>query len=232
MTGSDECLANMLCRRRAGWKAAGLAGLGLLALGFTASLPVPSAQAQSLRSWSWHADEGPPPIPPDDVGRRPASWPAAAPNIDYGTVSVAEIRHRTSLLGLRLLAAPRRNGHVYIAFAKDAQGQLHHLAFDAHAGTLLENVTSGVVAKAELGHPAAANGPAAAPRPLPSQATKAPPSPTPPSPTPASPAPPSPDKAAAGASPTTETARELSPIRPQPGLKPAPTPQDSDIDKD
>ncbi len=257
MTGSDECLANMPCRRRAGWKAAGLAGLGLLALSFTASLPVPSAQAQSLRSWWWHADEGPPPIPPGDVGQRSASWHAAAPNMTSGPVPLAEIRRRASLAGLRLLGTPHLKGRVYIAFGKDTHGLLHHLAFDAYEGTLVENETSDVTAKAAPAHPASVGPPAPQHPPPPSQATKAPASPAPASPAPASPAaaspalaspaaaspaaaspapaspaPPSPDKAATAASPTTETARELSPIKPQPGLKAAPTPQDSDIDKD
>lgn len=232
MTGSDECLANMPCRRGAGWKAAGLAGLGLLALGFTASLPVARAEAQSLRSWSWHADEGPPPIPPDDVGRRPASWRVTTRDMPSGPVPVTEIRRRASLAGLRLVGTPYRQGRVYIAFGEDTHGLLHHLAFDAYEGTLVENETSGVAAKAHPAHPASVSPPAPPHPSLPSQATKAPPSPAAPSPALPSPAPPSPDKAAAVASPTTETAKQLSPIKPQPGLKAAPTPQDSDIDKD
>jgi hypothetical protein len=194
MNGSDARKARNADRRRAGWKAGVLASLISSVLGLTVGLYAAPAQAQFFRDWWWNADEGPPPIPPGDVGRRAMPRHATAPDKEYGFVPLAEIRHRASLLGLRLVAAPRRNGHVYVAFAEDTHGLLHHLAFDAHRGTLIENETSNVMLKAKPNHPASSSPPMPPPRPLPSQATKMPPSP---------------DQAATAPTPRTETANQI-----------------------
>lgn len=215
MNRSDQRAADAPCLRCRGRGTIGLPGLGFLAFGLIAGLPAASAQAQSLRSWTWHADEGPPPIPPGDVGRRSTSWRAAPPDMTNHTVSLAEMRHRANLAGLHLLAAPHRNGHVYIAFGEDTHGLLHRLTFDAYAGTLLQNETSSLKAKAQPVHPASTTPSAAPPQAAPSQANALPSGP---------------DKPAAA--PPTVTARELSPIEPQPGVKTAPMLKDSDIDKD
>lgn len=205
MNSSNASAAQARGRRCKGHQALGFVGLGFLAFGFTAGLAVPPTEAQFLRSWTWDADEGPPPMPPGYVGQRAASSSA---------VPSAEIRRRANLAGLRLLAAPHRKGDVYIAFGTDAHGLLHRLTFDAHHGTLIENQTSGGGTKEQAIDPTAS--PAATPHQPPSSQAMT--------------ASPAPDKAAAP-SPTV-TARELSPIEPQPGLKAAPTPKDSDIDKD
>jgi hypothetical protein len=126
---------------------------------------------------------------------------------------LAEIRRRASLAGLRLLGTPHRQGRVFIAFAEDTQGLLHHLAFDAYEGTIVENEITSVKAKTAPAHPAAVT-PLTRPV-LPAQVTGA--SPAPEKPTTTAPA---------------VAATDLSPIRPKPGTRPAPTPQDPDIDKD
>jgi hypothetical protein len=173
MDRADRRASGTPAARRTDWKIAGLTGLGALALGLTMSLPAQPAQAQFLRWWWWHRDEGPPPIPPGNVGNGPAHWrdavpgPAPAPH----PVSIAEIRRRTGGLGLRLLGAPHRQGRVYVAFGEDAQGMLHHLTFDAYEGTLIENQTSPIKAKAVPTKPLA--------KPVETRAVEAPPHPTP-----------------------------------------------------
>lgn len=200
MNGSDLRKAKNARRRRTGWKAGAVASLISSVLGLTVGLYAAPAQAQFLREWWWHRDEGPPPLPPGDVGRRATRWRAMAPDREYGFVPPAEIRHRASLLGLRLIATPRRNGHVYIAFGEDTHGLLHHLAFDAREGRLIENETSDVTLKAKPNFPPSSNPPLPPHRPLPSQAAKTPSAP---------------DKAAATPSPVTETANHmLAPVKP------------------
>jgi len=195
----------------------GFASLGFLALGLTAGLPVTSAQAQFFRGWGWQADDGPPPIPPRDVGRPPGYWRAPPPETIYHVVPVDEIRRRASRVGLHLLATPHRKGDVYIAFGEDAHGLLHRLVFDVYEGRLVKNETSDIRAKAQPIHPAT-NASAQAPRARPAQAHATPAAANTP--------------AAAAASAPTVTARELSPIEPQPGVKRAPRLKDSEIDKD
>ncbi len=216
MNGSDKRLMDVPCRRRRERKAAGLATFGFLALGFTAGLPAPAAQAQFFGWWSWHADEGPPPLPPRDIGRSAKPRRATGADVSHRLVPLAEIRRRASSLGLRLVATPHRQGHVYIGFGEDTQGLLHRLAFDAHEGRLIENVTSGVRAKTRPAQPASIAPPAPPHPAAPTQATK-------------TPAPP--DKPAAAAA-STVTARELSPITPEPRYLATPAPRDSDADKD
>ncbi|QXX74632.1 hypothetical protein [Methylovirgula sp. HY1] len=220
MNRSDERAAAPLSRKRSGRKAVGFASLGFLALGLTVSLPVTCAQAQFFRGWGWQADDGPPPIPPRDVGRPPGYWRGPPPETiypAYSAVPVDEIRRRASRVGLHLLATPHRKGDVYIAFGEDAHGLLHRLVFDAHEGRLVKNDTVDIKAKTQPIQPAI---PASAqvPRARPAQARAAPAAANTP--------------AAAAASAPTVTARELSPIEPQPGVKPAPRLKDSEIDKD
>jgi len=114
------------------------AGFAVLAASLAATLFAPAAEAQFLRSWHWHSDEGPPPIPPANVGT-PRPWHPAEPRPTSDTVSLEELHRKADEMHLRLIAKPHRQGHVFIAFAKDSQGVLHHLVFDADAGTLLEN---------------------------------------------------------------------------------------------
>lgn len=215
-----------------------------LALSFVvaAALSAAPAQAQFLRSWGWHPDEGPPPIPPDDIGRPPPpTWRARVPANEPppgwhvgpegvpepSPISVAEIRHKASTAGFRLLGTPHLKGRVYVAFGEDAHGSLHHLAYDAYEGRLVENEAAEATAK-ESPHPAIAT-PAAGTAATGATAV-APAAPTPqPAPAPAA-------KTAAtapNAAPKDNavTARELSPIEPQPGIKHV-SPGDPDIDKD
>ncbi len=231
MNGSDASMGKRPFRtppvRRATWET-GLIGCAILALGFTAGLPAASAEAQGLRSWAWHADEGPPPIPPGNIGR-PAVWHAAPPPPSAMApapatpipVSLAEIRRRAEVAGLHLLGTPHRQGRVYIAFGEDSKGLLHHLTFDAYEGTLVENEATGVAAKpSPAAHPSRRRSAARRTQPAPAGPRRPPPRrrlPTRPRLAPA---------------PDTVTARELSPIKPQPGVKHTPTVPDSAIDKD
>ena len=188
MNRLDARTAQAHWRGCAGRRPLGFAGLGFMAFCATAGLLGASAQAQSLRSWEWHADEGPPPIPPGNVGRQAAS---------YRAVPLATIRHHANLAGFHLVATPHRKDNVYVAFGEDTHGLLHRLVFDAHEGILVKNETSDIREKVSPIHPAA--GPSARSH---------------------------------LASPPTVTARELSPIEPQPGVKTAPGLKDGTVDKD
>lgn len=113
--------------------------LGGVALGLAAGFPATPAQAQFF-SWSWWSrNDGPPPIPPRDVGPPHGHWHAAVPP---RLVALGEFRRQATRLGLHLVAKPRRTGAVYIAFATDGQGLLHHLAFDPRQGKIIDNGVS------------------------------------------------------------------------------------------
>jgi hypothetical protein len=235
MNSPDASMTRPRRRGQAPWQAS-LAVCGICVLGFTAALPAVSAQAQFLRSWGWHPDEGPPPIPPDDVGQpSPPTWHATAPapgpmpQTNWRPVpesplpiSVAEIRHRASLAGFHLIGMPHLKAGVYVAFGEDAHGALHHLAFDAFDGTLIENERAEVTAKAVPTHPA------------PQAVTPTAVAPTAVTPTPAAPAKPAAATPSPSATPTTPSveADDLSPIKPQPGVKLGPKPTDPNLDKD
>ncbi len=46
-------------------------------------------------------------------------------------------------MGLRLVAAPRQKGHIYLAETEDPHGQRRRLVFDAYNGTVVQNVPLG-----------------------------------------------------------------------------------------
>lgn len=220
MKRSNERASATLRARRPNWKTAGLMGLGALALGFAAGIPAQPAQAQFLRWWWWHRDEGPPPIPPGYVGHRPhQSWRDVEP-MPRHPVSLAEMRHKASGFGLRLLGTPHREGRVFVAFGEDSRGILHHLAFDAYEGTLVENETTSIKAKTtEAKAPKADEHPVAA---APRKVTAPPQAPAPASSHPApamtaSAATPPQTPPAPAAAPSTPNDGDLSPIRPKPG---------------
>lgn len=231
MKRSNERASATLRARRPKWTAAGLIGFGALALGFAAGLPAQPAQAQFLRWWWWHSDEGPPPIPPGYVGHRHQSWRDVQPTARR-PVSLAEMRHKASGFGLRLLGTPHRQGRVFVAFGEDSRGVVHHLAFDAYEGTLVENETTSIKAKTiKAKAPKAAEGPVAAAPPkvaAPPQAPTPAPASSHPAPamtasaaTPRPQTPPAPT-----AAPSTPNDRDLSPIRPQPGSDATPSHSD------
>lgn len=235
MKRSNERASATLRARRPKWKAAGLIGFGALALGFAAGLPAQPAQAQFLRWWWWHKDEGPPPIPPGYVGHHHhQSWRDVEP-MPRHPVSLAEMRHKASGFGLRLLGTPHRQGRVFVAFGEDSRGVVHHLAFDAYEGTLVENETTSIKAKTiqakapkttapkttespvaaapqKVAAPPQAPAPASShPAPAMTASAATPPPQTPPAPT---------------AAPSTPNDRDLSPIRPQPGSDATPSHSD------
>lgn len=258
MIGSDARKPRL---QRISTSRAGIAGLGILALGFLVAPVTSSAGAQALGGiWNPDYDGGPPPIPPRDVnGGRPTAWAAPPPPppgyynsyppapysrtapVPYTSeppspyasqvptplrVSISEMRRRASAVGLRLVGTPHRQGRVYIAFAEDSHGVLHHLTFDAYEGTLTENEPTTVTAK-PVAHPASLNtgtvNPASANPDVQHPATNSQTN--------------SPGTAAQQASQqkpvapsSAQTDQDLSPIKPKPGMKP-PLPDDQ-IDKD
>lgn len=244
MNCSNGRASKTLHARRRASKSAGLMSLGALALVLTAGIPAHPAQAQFLRWWWWHRDEGPPPIPPGYVGRHHETWRDVQPTARH-PVSVAEMRHKASGFGLRLLGTPHRQGRVFVGFGEDPRGVVHHLVFDAYEGTLIANETTSVKAKA----PKAAEHPNSAPvesrksTPVESRKVAAPPqAPAPATATAKAPAPaPAPAAAhpaamtASAAAPAPQapptpapssTDKDLSPIRPKPGPHTTTTPAD------
>jgi hypothetical protein len=176
----------------------------------------------------------PPPGPYD------ASTPYNAPT--PLRVSIAEMRRSAEAQGLRLLGTPHRQGRVYVAFAEDGRGLVHHLTFDAYEGALIDNEATGVSAK-PVPHRASLNT---------ETTTLSPKSSVNPQTTAVSPKPSvNPDtqhknptsQTTTQQSTTTQQAaqkalsssavkdQELTPIKPQPGVKTSPLP-DSEIDKD
>ena len=199
--------------------------------------PIPPRDINGGRPTAWAS----PPPPPGyyNYGYPPAPYSRNAP-VPYNTaspspfasplptplrVSIAEMRRKASALGLHLVGTPHRQGRVYVAFAEDSHGLLHHLTFDAYEGTLTENEATTVTAK-PVAHPASLNtgtvnpaNPASAGQEAPHPATN------------------SQSSAAQQTSQqkpvspsSAETDQDLSPIKPKPGTKP-PLPDDQ-IDKD
>lgn len=195
--------------------------------------PIPPRDVNGGRPTAWAAPPPPPGYyngyPPAPYSRNPpvpynnaSPSPFASPLPTPLRVSLAEMRRKASALGLHLIGTPHRQGRVYIAFAEDSHGLLHHLTFDAYEGTLTENETTTVTAK-PVAHPASLNTGTVNPGPA-NQEDQHPatnsqsgtaqqasqPKPVPPS--------------------SDETDQDLSPIKPKPGIKP-PLPDDQ-IDKD
>jgi hypothetical protein len=176
-----------------------------------------------------------------------------APHQNYTPVSIEAIHRKADFLKLRLIGQPHREGHVFIAFAEDSHRVLHHLVFDAEAGTLLENGTvSGKPksrdARATAAKPAtSASSANLAQKPKTTAAVAKPATPAAKSVAaianpataaakPAAPAAKSSVAAAkpvkAAATPTVAANKDLSPIKPEPAWMSGPTPNDPNIDKD
>lgn len=261
MNGSAAGKKRRSSKELPNWRAASrtcLAGSAILALNLAAGLAAPAA-AQGI--WDPDYVPGPPPIPPGNVGvGRPTAWAAPPPPPPYSyyppapyssrpptpyyyggnppptpynapaplRVSVAEMRRIAEAEGLRLLGTPHRQGRVYVAFAEDERGLLHHLAFDAYAGTLVENEATGVSAK-PVAHPASLKTETTTLSPKPNvnlddqskNWTK----------NPASQQSSTTQQASQKPSSSSVKDQELSPIKPQPGVKTQPLP-DNEIDKD
>jgi hypothetical protein len=198
--------------------------------------PIPPRDVYTGRPTAWAAPPPPPgyyngnnAYPPAPYSRNaPVPYNNASPS-PYASqmptplrVSIADMRRKASAIGLHLVGTPHRQGRVYIAFAEDSHGLLHHLTFDAYEGTLTENETSTVTAK-PVAHPASLNTGTVNPAPSNQEVQH--------------PAPNSQSSGAAQqasqkpASPSSDQSdQDLSPIKPKPGVKP-PLPDDQ-IDKD
>jgi hypothetical protein len=158
-------------------------------------------------------------------------------------VSIAEMRRNAEAEGLRLLGKPHRQGRVYVAFAEDGRGLVHHLTFDGYEGALIDNEATGVSAKPVL-HRASLNTETTTLSPKPSvnpQTTAVSPKPSvnpdgqhknPTSQTTTTQQSTTTQQAAQKAlSSSAVKDQELTPIKPQPGVKTSPLP-DNEIDKD
>lgn len=160
--------------KRLGGSKALLAVCGVLALGLSAGLHVTPAQAQFRGFWAPDDDGYPPPIPPGAIGHRREAWAPPpyveeegpppmedergpmerAPGMERMPASIAELRRRATLAGLKLLGTPHRRGDVFVAFGQDSHGAIHHLTFNAYEGRIVENEVS-TTAKAAPAKPAA-----------------------------------------------------------------------------
>jgi hypothetical protein len=134
--------------RRIGGRAAACGALALAVL-----LPCVPAQAQYYRGWGdgpYEEGDYPGPGPRDYY---PGPGPRGGyegpggyrdePSSPPALVSLSDIRQRIEQRGLRLIAAPRRKGRIYLAAAEDARGARHRLVFDAYDGRLIENTLIG-----------------------------------------------------------------------------------------
>jgi hypothetical protein len=121
-----------MMRRNSPWRrrAAGAA------FGFAAMIFQTPVQAQFYGGWGPYY---------------PLPVPAPAPRYAYPEeeqpgdppIPPATIRKWVSEMGLRLVAAPRKKGRIYLAETEDPQGQRRRVVFDAFDGTIIQNVPLG-----------------------------------------------------------------------------------------
>lgn len=109
-------------RHRAAWAA----------FGFAAIIFQSPAQAQYYGGWGPYSYPRTP-MPPPVV--YPEAEQPAYPPIPPGT-----IRRMVTNMGLRLVAAPRQKGRIYLAETEDPHGQRRRVVFDAYDGTVIQNV--------------------------------------------------------------------------------------------
>lgn len=148
MADSSAAVKNPIIFFQSFWTVRRLARLLIIALGLLGldALSIRPAVAQyGLPPWAYpyyggdypryRGDYPPPPGPPGDEG------PMVPPRQEQHGLTVADIRHRVSRLGLHLLAKPRRKDDIYLAEAAEPDGTGHRLVFDAEGGKLIENTT-------------------------------------------------------------------------------------------
>jgi hypothetical protein len=105
------------------------------AFGFAVILFQSPVQAQFYGGW------GPYPFPMLPMPP-PVIYPRAA-QPGYQPIPPGTIRRMVANMGLRLVAAPRQKGHIYLAETEDPQGQRRRVVFDAYNGTVVQNVPLG-----------------------------------------------------------------------------------------
>lgn len=106
------------------------------AFGFAAIIFQTPVQAQFYGGWGSYYSFPMPPLPP-----RFAYPEAEQPG--YPPIPPATIRRMVANMGLRLVAAPRQKGRIYLAETEDPQGQRRRVVFDAFDGTVIQNVPLG-----------------------------------------------------------------------------------------
>jgi hypothetical protein len=111
------------------------------AFGFAVILSQSPAQAQFYGGWGPY----PFPMPP------PVIYPRAA-QPGYQPIPPGTIRRMVANMGLRLMAAPRQNGRIYLAETEDPHGQRRRLVFDAYDGTVVQNVPLGAALDVDVAH--------------------------------------------------------------------------------
>lgn len=122
--------------RRARAKALLAAGLGLTVL---TAWP---AQAQYYGpDRYYYPDYDMPPPGPDVYGPGAPGGPEGPEGLSG--IPLSAIRQLVQMRGLRLIAAPRRKGRIYLAETEDGHGIRHRLVFDAYQGRVIEDTVLG-----------------------------------------------------------------------------------------